>query len=642
MKLYQTIHNKLNQPSYLFFGVSFLLWFKTVLTQFGEFNLDLNNQTQIFLVIINPLGSILLLLGISFLIQDKYFVKMLLLLQFLLSFILYANVLYYRFYSDFITLPTLLQTKNFHDLGGSIFALSNPYDPLFFIDTFLWVVLITSQLKGFPKRSFKRSNKITIFATAILLISLTIGLAESDRPQLLKRMFDRNYIVKYLGMYNYVFYDVVQSTLTSTQRAMAESDDITEIIHYTNSIHAEPNPTYFGVGKGFNVIYVHLESLQSFIIDYKINGEEVTPFLNSLKKESDTFYFDNFFHQTAQGKTSDAEFIIDNSLYGLPQGAVFTTKGLNTYQAAPAILKQHGYTSAVFHGNNKSFWNRDVIYKSFGYDHFFDSSYYDMAPDNVVNYGLKDKPFFKQSMPFLEELSQPFYAKLITLSNHYPYPIAEEEATIQPYNSGDRSVDHYFQTARYLDEALSQFFNQLKQNGLYESSIIILYGDHYGISDNHKRAMELVLGEEVTSFTFSQLQRVPLFIRIPGVKGELMHDFSGQIDLLPTLLHLLGVESKEFVLFGTDLFSSEHRELIPFRNGNFVSPNFTRVNNKFYDTATGYPIIRNDLLSEMERKVKYQLELSDRLVNRDLLRFYTPEGFTPVNRLMYNYQNPKE
>ena len=134
---------------------------------------------------------------------------------------------------------------------------------------------------------------------------------------------------------------------------------------------------------------------KNFLIDYKLNGEEVTPFLNSLTRDGSTFYFDNFFHQTAQGKTSDAEFMLENSLYGLSQGSAFTTKGLNTYQSAPAILGQQGYTSAVFHGNTGSFWNRNEIYKSFGYEHFFDSSYYDMNPDDLADYGLMDKPFFE-------------------------------------------------------------------------------------------------------------------------------------------------------------------------------------------------------------------------------------------------------
>ena len=326
---------------------------------------------------------------------------------------------------------------------------------------------------------------------------------------------------------------------------------------------------------------------KNFLIDYKLNGEEVTPFLNSLTRDGSTFYFDNFFHQTAQGKTSDAEFMLENSLYGLSQGSAFTTKGLNTYQSAPAILGQQGYTSAVFHGNTGSFWNRNEIYKSFGYEHFFDSSYYDMNPEDLADYGLMDKPFFEQSIPLLESLPQPFYTKFITVSNHYPFPIDEEDATIAPHTTGDPSVDSYFQTARYADEALQQFFTYLKDSGLYDNTIIVMYGDHYGISENHNDAMGKVLGKEITPFDNASLQRVPFFIHVPGVKGGVNHEYGGQMDILPTLLHLLGTDTKNYVQFGTDLLSEQHDELVPFRNGEYVSPTITSKDGKFYDSTTG-------------------------------------------------------
>lgn len=142
-----------------------------------------------------------------------------------------------------------------------------------------------------------------------------------------------------------------------------------------------------------NVIYVSMESLQTFIIDYKLNGKEVTPFLNSLAHSGKTFYFDNIVNQTGQGKTSDAEFIMDTSLYPMSQGAVYVTKAQNTFHGTPAILKPHGYTSATFHGNYKTFWNRNEMYKTMGYDKFFDAEYYNMSDENTKNYGLKDKPF---------------------------------------------------------------------------------------------------------------------------------------------------------------------------------------------------------------------------------------------------------
>src|SRR5690625_7291117 len=95
-----------------------------------------------------------------------------------------------------------------------------------------------------------------------------------------------------------------------------------------------------------------------------------------------------------------------------------------------------------------------------------------MTDEQVIGYGLKDKPFFKESMPLLETIDQeePFYAHLISLTHHHPYLIDDEDATIEPAETGDGSVDRYFQTARYLDESLEQFFDDLKEAGLYDDS----------------------------------------------------------------------------------------------------------------------------------------------------------------------------
>jgi lipoteichoic acid synthase len=622
-----------------FFVAVLFLWMKTYMVQLTQFDLGIENSLQKFLLFINPLGSSLLFLGFASFFKGRKKYIWLIIIDFLLSFLLYANILYYRFFNDFITIPTLTQTQNFGDVSGSVFALLKPYDFLFFIDIILFIALFAFRFVKVEVKDVSRLKVAGLMSFALAISSVNLALAETDRPQLLTRGFDRNYIVKYLGMYNYTIYDAVQSTKASAQRVMADSNDVTEVINFTKSNYAEPNPAYFGAGKGKNVIYIHLESMQNFLINYKLHGEEVTPFLNSMVNEKDTMYFDNFFHQTAQGKTADAEFMLENSLYGLPQGSAFTTKGLNTYQSAPAILGQQGYTSAVFHGNSGTFWNRNEIYKSFGYNHFFDANYYEMKPENLAEYGLMDKPFFEESIPLLESLPQPFYAKFMSVSHHFPYPIAVEDATLAPHTTGDKSVDSYFQTARYADEALEQFFVYLKESGLYDNSIIIMYGDHYGISKNHNKAMEQVLGKEITPFESTGLQRVPLFIRVPGVEGGVNHEYGGQIDILPTLLHLLGTDTKENVQFGTDLLSDQHDDLIPFRNGDFVSSTITSVDGKFYDSKTGAELEKD----KIEEAQKYQeiaeqkLGYSDRVVNGDLLRFYTPEGFTPVDRSKFDY-----
>lgn len=634
--------NKDTNKQYIlfFFAAVFFLWIKTYIVQLTQFDLGVGNSLQQFLLFLNPLGSSLLFLGLALTFKNKRKYYALLIIDFVLSFLLYANVLYYRFFNDFITLPTLTQTQNFGDVSGSIYALLKPYDFLFFADTLLLLALLVIKVVKMDSKAVGFKQGIGIIGLALGISGTNLALAEIDRPELLTRGFDRNYIVKYLGMYNYTIYDAVQSTKASAQRVLADTDDMAEVVNYTASNYAEPNPEYFGKGKGMNVIYVHMESIQNFLINYEVNGEEATPFLNSLVEDENTLYFDNFFHQTAQGKTADAEFMIENSLYGLPQGSAFTTKGLNTYQAAPGILGQLGYTSAVFHGNTGSFWNRDEIYKSFGYNQFYDSSAYDMNPDQLADYGLMDKPFFEQSLPYLSSMSQPFYTKFITVTNHYPFAMNQEEATIAPNNTGNKIVDNYFQTARYADEAMEQFFADLKKNGLYDNSIIIMYGDHYGISENHNKAMEQVIGKEVNSFESAGLQRTPLFIRVPGMEGGTMHQYAGQIDLLPTLLHLLGEDTKDNIHFGTDILSEEHDELIPFRNGEFVSPEFTLKDGKYYNSKTGELIEEEEQLekaAEYQASVEETLRLSDKVVNGDLLRFYTPKNFTPVDRTQYNY-----
>lgn len=637
------LNNKItNKFTFFFIAAVVFLWLKTYFVQLTQFNLGIENSIQQFLLFLNPLGSSILFLGFAFLFKGRLKYISLIVIDLLLSVLLFANALYYRFFNDFITLPTLTQTQNFGDVSGSIGTLLRPSDVLFFADVILILALLSINFKRIEVKKIAPRRLTALLLVALSISGINLAIAEMDRPQLLTRGFDRNYIVKYLGMYNYTVYDAVQSTKAHAQRALADSNDSTEIINFTKSNYAKPNPEYFGAGKGMNVIYVHMESIQNFLIDYQLHGEEVTPFLNSLTNEENTLYFDNFFHQTAQGKTADAEFMVANSLYGLPQGSAFTTKGLNTYQAAPAILSQkQGYTSAVFHGNTGSFWNRDEIYKSLGYDKFFDSSYFDMDSTDLAEYGLMDKPFFEQSKPYLESLPQPFYANFITVTHHFPFTMDQEEATLEKHTTGNKIVDNYFQTARYADEALEQFFSYLKESGLYDNSIIIMYGDHYGISNNHNKAMKEVIGKEITPFESAGLQRTPLFIRVPGMEGRVNHEYAGQIDLLPTLLHLLGINTKEYVHFGTDILSEQHDDLVPFRNGDFVSPTITSAEGKYYDSSTGQ-LLAEDKLKEAKRLqevAEQKLANSDKVVNGDLLRFYTPKDFIKVDRSQYNY-NP--
>src|SRR5690625_2757987 len=343
------------------------IWLKSYVIYLFEFNLDIQNMMQHFLLLINPISSTLIFLGIALFARGRRVGGFIIIIHTLMSFLLYANVVFYRFNNDFITLPVLTQTSNFGSLGDSIASLTSWVDIFYLVDIILLILLFRASRQVWSAERMNFKQPALIITAGIVVFSINLALAEADRPQLLKRTFDRNYIVKYLGTYNFTIYDAIQNVKTSTERVLADSNDITVIQNYTDNKYAEPNEALFGIAEGKNIIKIHLESFQSFLIDYELHGEEVTPFINSLVHDhADEFtYYENFFHQTEQGKTADAELIMDTSLYGLPQGAAFVTKGKNTYQALPAILSQEQeYTSAVFHGDGKSFWNRDEIYRS--------------------------------------------------------------------------------------------------------------------------------------------------------------------------------------------------------------------------------------------------------------------------------------
>lgn len=612
-------------PLFLLAGLLFGL--KTYIVYRFLFEINIDRILQEIIILVNPFITSIIFFGLSIWFQQaEHQRRFILYSAFIGSLILYFNLIFYRSFTDFLTLPQLFQMSNLADLSSSILSLIKFYDIFLFTD----FLIIWMASKNFAFTDYSKRRRIFATVVSLLLVSGNFLLAEMERPQLLQRAFDREYLVKNIGIFYYHIYDVFINSIMHTQRVLADGNDIDEIKRYIqHKKSTEENTNLFGVAKGRNIIFISAESLQSFVINNELHGEEITPFLNRLISHPDTFYFENFYHQTAQGKTSDSEFLTENSLYPIASGAVFFTHSQNEYFAMPKILKNENYQSVVFHANTDTFWNRNQMYESLGIDQFYDVSYYDVDETNQVGWGLKDKAFFSQTIVYLQQLEQPFYAKLITLTNHFPFELDEEDRTLQPFDSDSDTLNNYFPTVRYTDEAIEQFFLDLKMTGLYDNSIIIIMGDHDGISANHHKAMAKFLNkEEITPYEQMQLQRVPLFIHIPGLnKGRVMSTIGGQIDLKPTLFHLLGIESSGDISFGNNLFSHVENKYIGFRNGNFVSEKLLYTNATCYDRMTGEVLAYDEHFNEenpctaMKEKVELELIYSDQIIYGDLFRF---------------------
>src|SRR5690625_3495950 len=615
----------------LFLLAGLLFGIKTYIIYRFVFNIEIDNMLQEIIILINPFVAAMVFFGIAVWIKNpvkqRAFIRYSALIG---TLILYFNLVFYRSFTDFLTIPQLFQTSNVVDLSSSIISLIKPFDLLIFSDVIV-IWLISKRANDAMDGTFQKRNKILVTVISLLLLSGNFLLAEIERPQLLSRAFDREYLVKNIGLFYYHIYDVVSQSKMRSQKVFADDHDLKTIKRYINDeIRSVTQSELYGVGEGKNIIFISAESIQSFVIDNELHGEEVTPFLNQLKEDEDTFYFENFYHQTSQGKTSDSEFLTENSLYPISSGAVFFTHAQNEYHSMPEMMKQRDYSSAVLHANTESFWNRNQMYDSLEIDEFYDREFYDVTEENQIGWGLKDKEFFIQSIPHLRELEEPFYAKLITITNHFPFDLDEGDRTLDPYDSNSNTLNKYFSTVRYTDEALEQFFIQLKAAGLYEDSIIVIMGDHDGISANHNKSMAAYLGkEEITPYDYMQLQRVPFYVHIPGNgNGETISKIAGQVDIKPTILHLLGIETDHDIYFGNDLFHGDRKGFIVQRNGNFVSEDYVYAAETCYDRNNGDVLgVENEATeettpcSDIKEDVEKELNYSDQIIYGDLFRF---------------------
>ena len=637
-----------------------LYWFKTMWAYSVDFNLDIQGPYQIFLAVINPLPISLFFIGLALYIKrTKLFYSLAFGIYLLLFIWLISNSIYYREFTDFVTVNTMLaSSKVSAGLGAAALELFRPWDVIYILDFPILAFFFFKKWIRMDNRPFNKRASFAVTSLSAMLFSANLFLAEIDRPELLTRGFSNYYVVRALGLPAFLGYSANQTYAANKERSKASEADLKPVEEYIQQHYAKPNPEYFGMAKGRNVIYIHLESFQQFLIDYKLKVDdkeyEVTPFLNSLYHSKETFAFSNVFNQVKAGKTSDAETMIETGLFGLNQGSFMVNYGgTNTQQAAPFILSKNGYnSSAVFHGNAGSFWNRNTAYKQWGYNYFFDASYFTKQnSSNSFQYGLNDKYMLKDSIKYLERLQQPFYTKFITVSNHYPYTtsLSGDDLGFPLAKTQDETINGYFATANYLDSSIKAFFDYLKESGLYKNSIIVLYGDHYGISNSRNPALAPLLGknsETWSSYDNAMLQRVPYMVVIPGMdKGGIIDTYGGEIDMLPTLEHLLGIESNKFLQVGQDMLSPEHDQIVAFRSANyFVTPEYTSYSGRTYYTKTGEEITNPDEktkeeLDKIREAANLQLKISDSIQTGDLLRFFKGNDLGKVNPEDYSYTN---
>lgn len=605
-----------------------------------------NMATDVSDILVN-IGSLILVSGWIVWLPKRRRPLVLLLLNIVLTCILYADLVYYRYFQDFITVPVLMQAFQVSSLGDSIASLISWSDLLFFVD---WIVLIpfTIWVRRALKReaavqsrqyqfSYQRSSKGKVFlwrvtkGLAILFVGWVLLYApiKYATSTWAKGIFTGNWwnasIYNITGLYGFHGYDIYRyvsnNMFASNELSTDEQAAIQQWFDEHKQMLKGPAST-FGKYKGKNVIVIQAEAFENFVIGKKINGQEITPNLNALLKDS--LYFDRFFHQTGQGRTSDADFGVQASLHPLPTGSVFIRYPDHQYDALPSILSENGYSTGAFHAYESGFWNRYVMYEQLGYDFFMSKK--DYVIDEPLGWSLGDHSFFRQSLERMTKMQSPFYSFMITLSSHHPYKLAQSAQTIDVSPMTDTLFGDYLEAVHYVDYALGEFIAQLKKNGLWEETILVFYGDHDN-SINDRESLEKLVGHPVSDFEAMEMRnQVPLIIHLPdGAESGTYHTVTGQLDIAPTLLHWLGIDPTDKYFMGSNV-QAEGEHLIVLRNGSvtngevFYVPSADSVfeNGTCYNYETGE---EGDLepCRPLYKEALKRLSISDLIIENDAI-----------------------
>ncbi len=493
----------------------------------------------------------LLFVSFSLLFKGKGRIIYVFILDIIVTLLFILDIWYYRGFNTVPSVFLLTQTSNLDNMSDSIKSMISSLDWLFIVD----FAVIGAYAYIFRKYFVKECSRAVKGFICTFVIPFVFIAYVPFNIYILKNPYvnnayiiagtDPTYTHRYLSTIGYHIHDAVTVYYNTRPYELTEEDksDIDEYLTFKNE--NLPDNEYFGAAKGKNLIYVQVESLEDFVINQEINGQEITPVLNSLIDKS--LYFPNIFEQVNEGTSADCDFIANTSLLPVRRGCTFFRYPINNYNSMPKVLENNGYNTRVIHPDKGSFWNYELALSGgIGFQQFTD--YYSFDHDESIGMGLSDKSYFTQVIPMIKEMQDPYYTMTVTLTSHAPFNIPEEyrELNLDPELNENR-LGGYIESVHYTDKQIGMFLELLEKEGILDDSIIVFMGDHTGVHKYYNDDIAQLSNQEEW-FQDKDGRRVPVIIYDPSqnVKPLTSEVFGGQIDLMPTILYLLGIPSEQY------------------------------------------------------------------------------------------------
>ncbi|MEQ8197796.1 MAG: LTA synthase family protein [Clostridiaceae bacterium] len=478
-----------------------------------------------------------------------------------LTFLFVLDLWYFR---GFQTVPSVIvatQTANLDNMSGSILSLTAASDLIFLADLLILIPYIVIFRKSFNK---VKSN-FKGFASAFLLSIMYIGYVPFNITVLGNKDVNNSYLfsnydstntVRYFSSIGYHVLDLYNTynDLKPYQLTAKEQEQIKNF--YAKKNENIPDNGYKGIFAGKNLIVIQVESLENFVIGQTVNGQEITPNLNKLLKSS--IYFPKIFEQVNEGTSSDSDLMVNTGMLPLKKGSTFFRYPNRDYASLPKLLGEYGYESTAIHPDKGSFWNYAEGLKGIGFNKFID--YYSFNADEVIGLGLSDETYFRQVVPMIKNMKQPFYAFTVTLTNHGPFELPEKYKELNLTGElKDSLLGNSFETVHYTDKQIGLFIDELDKSGLLDNTVVVIEGDHTGVHKYYNDKVNEMQNPE-SWWLDNNNSSVPLIIYQKNNPSPAKIDtFGGQVDIMPTISYVMGIDESKYInnALGRNLLKTE-------------------------------------------------------------------------------------
>jgi arylsulfatase len=549
-------------------------------------------------------------------------------LNLIFSTIMFADEVYYNYSSSLISVAQISNLQYSEQISATIGDLVNIKQIFYFVDLIIVLFLVLKKfikVEKIKRKTWKPAILYTVIMTVIFGSTIQNYVSEAKECRYNKKMQ-----LEKGTLYTFHYLDVQSNmNLKKTAKYKTKSD----VADAYNNLKQNYNETYDedlynlkGIAEGKNVILLQLESMQNFVVGKSINGKEITPNINKFLSEN--IKIDNMIIQS-YSTTADSEHSAMTSLYPLENGMAFAQYSGNKYNDIFEIYKKKDYHTVYMHGNEGTFWNRQNVYNVLQVDDldFIDS----FEPDSeLINNWISDESLYRQAVEKLKSVDGPFFSSIVASSSHtgFDLPGLEnkyDKVSIDVGEYKDTYFGNYLEAVNYADYAFGKFIERLKQENLYDDTVIFIFGDHYGMQMHNEEMLKFIKDvDRELNIPETEINYVNVVcgMRIPGVQSQEINKVVSKLDIKPTLSYISGIED-DFSL-GNNIFGNKYFACL---NNGVIVTNDYYYNGNWYNIKSGEKIDLDNIEEEQKRQFEYykssmeqEITISNSVILNNLLK----------------------